>query len=160
MRAGLGLDAHRFADVGPLVLGGVVVERERGLAATSDGDVLAHAVADALLGAAGLGDLGAHFPSSDPQWQGADSMAMLRSVVEMLAETRFVPEAADATVVSQSIRIAPYREQMRSALAGVLGVAVSQVSVKGTTTDGMGWIGADEGVAAYAVVTIRSPETG
>jgi 2-C-methyl-D-erythritol 2,4-cyclodiphosphate synthase len=155
MRVGIGFDAHRFdAAAPPLRLGGVIVDDHRGVAATSDGDVLAHAVADALLGAAALGDMGSHFPSSDPRWEGADSLELLRQVTQAIAAVGFRPGAIDATVVAQSVAVAPHRSQMRAALAGALGIDADQVSVKATTTDGMGSIGNDEGIAALAVATI------
>lgn len=155
MRAGIGFDAHRFDDASaPLVLGGVTVDPARGLAATSDGDVVAHAVTDALLGAAGLGDMGDHFPSSDARWQGADSLDMLSAAVAAVASRGLEPSSVDVTVISQSVRIAPHRQDMRQALAAALGVEVDEVSVKATTTDGMGAIGADEGLAALAVAVV------
>ena len=156
MRVGVGFDAHRFDDsASPLVLAGVIVAQQRGVAATSDGDVVAHAVTDAVLGAGGLGDMGDHFPSSDPQWEGADSIEMLRTAVSALSAIGLRPASADVTVVVQSIRIAPHRSGMRDRLASAMGLAVERVSVKATTTDGMGAIGSDEGLAAIAVVTLE-----
>ena len=155
MRVSWGFDAHRLGGHPPVRLAGVVVDPDRGVLATSDGDLVAHAVADALLGAAGLGDLGAHFPSSDPRWEGADSMDLLARVVAMCPDIdiRYV----DVTVIAQDVRVAPHRIAIRDALAGVLGVSGELVSVKATTTDGMGAIGAGEGIAATAVVTaVRS----
>lgn len=151
MRVGLGFDAHRLGGDGPVTLAGVVVSSERGLLGTSDADVAAHAVADALLGAAALGDLGTHFPSSDPRWEGADSMDLLKRVVTMLTEAGHRPGNVDLTIVSQSVRVAPHRETMRINLAAVLAVDVGAVSVKATTTDHLGAIGRDEGVAAIAM---------
>ncbi len=153
MRVGWGIDAHRFGDP-PLLLAGVVVDRDRGLAGTSDADVVAHAVADALLGAAALGDLGAHFPSSDPRWHGADSMALLQTVVEIVTEAGFRPEFVDVTVIGETVKVAPHRETIRAALSKVLGLATEAVSVKATTTDGMGFLGRDEGMAAVAVAVL------
>ena len=155
MRAGFGLDAHAFGGPGPLLLAGIVVENNQGLVATSDGDVVAHAVADAVLGAAALGDLGEHFPSSDPESQGADSMAMLRSAVERIAGDGLQVANVDVTVVAQTVKVAPHRAAMRAALAGVLGVEIGAVSVKATTTDGLGFVGDDEGIACYAVVVLE-----
>jgi 2-C-methyl-D-erythritol 2,4-cyclodiphosphate synthase len=155
VRAGFGVDAHAFGGPGPLVLSGIVVARERGVEATSDGDVVAHAVADAVLGAAALGDLGEHFPSSDPSSQGADSMAMLRSVVDRIANDGLSVANVDVTVVAQSVKVAPHRAAMRAALAGVLGVEIDVVSVKATTTDSLGFVGNDEGIACYAVVVLE-----
>jgi 2-C-methyl-D-erythritol 2,4-cyclodiphosphate synthase len=154
MRVGLGFDAHRFGGEGPIVLGGVVFATDRGLEGTSDADVASHAVADALLGAAALGDLGAHFPASDERWNGADSMALLERVVALLADAGQQPSNVDVTVVAQSVRISPHREEMRHRLADVLAIDISAVSVKATTTDHLGAIGRDEGIAALAVATI------
>lgn len=155
MRAGIGFDAHRFDTAStPLLLGGVVVDTSRGLAATSDGDVVAHAVADAILGAAALGDLGTHFPSTDAQWEGADSLQLLGHAVEAVAAVGLRPSSIDVTVVAQSVAISPHRAGMRAALAGALGLDVDAVSVKATTTDGMGSIGNDEGIAALAVASL------
>lgn len=155
MRVGFGVDAHAFGGPGPLVLSGIVVVRDRGVEATSDGDVVAHAVADAVLGAAALGDLGEHFPSSDPSSQGANSMAMLRSVVDRIANDGLSVANVDVTVVAQSVKVAPHRAAMRAALAAVLGVEVDAVSVKATTTDGLGFVGNEEGIACYAVVVLE-----
>lgn len=152
MRVGFGFDAHRFGGPGPLQLAGVIVAEDRGLEGTSDADVAAHAVADALLGAAVKGDLGGHFPSGDPTWEGADSMHLLARVVVMVTDAGHAPRSVDLTVVAESVRIAPHRSDMRSRLASVLGIGVDAVSVKATSTDGMGSIGADEGIAALAVV--------
>jgi 2-C-methyl-D-erythritol 2,4-cyclodiphosphate synthase len=132
----------------------VVTDSSRGVEATSDGDVAAHALCDALLGAAGLGDLGTHFPSSDGWFVGADSMGLLGEVVRLVFEAGWRVGNADVTVVSQSVRVSPVREEMRERLAGVLDVGLDSVSVKATTTDGMGAVGRDEGVAATAVVLI------
>ncbi|MGI9648517.1 MAG: 2-C-methyl-D-erythritol 2,4-cyclodiphosphate synthase [Acidimicrobiia bacterium] len=156
MRVSWGFDAHRFGGDPPVRLGGVVVDAERGLEATSDGDLVAHAVADALLAVAGLGDLGQHFPSSDPQWEGADSMVLLRQVIAMCVGVEV--EFLDVTVIAQSVRVSPHRDSIRAALATALGIETERVSVKATTTDGMGWIGRDEGMAATAVVTCRGAE--
>lgn len=153
-RSGWGFDAHRFGGSPPIRLAGVVVDRSRGIEATSDGDVVAHAVADALLGASALGDLGTYFPSSDPDMLGIDSMGLLSRVMATLADHGFAVGNLDVTVVAQSVRISPHRDAMRSALAEVLGVEQSAVSVKATTTDGMGSIGNDEGIAVAAVVTV------
>jgi 2-C-methyl-D-erythritol 2,4-cyclodiphosphate synthase len=155
MRVGLGVDAHRFTETGEVVIGGVVVDRTRGVEATSDGDVLAHAAGDALLGAAALGDLGSLFPSDDPRWEGADSMGLLATVVDMVRSAGWVPIALDTTVILEGTRIAPHREQIRVLLAAALGVSVGAVSVKATTTDGLGLTGSGEGLAAMAVAVLR-----
>jgi 2-C-methyl-D-erythritol 2,4-cyclodiphosphate synthase len=153
MRVSWGFDAHRFGGSPPVLLAGVVADSERGVLATSDGDVVAHAVADALLGACGLGDLGVHFPSSDEQWAGADSLDLLGRVVEMCEGVliRYV----DVTVIAEAIPVAPHRQAMRDNLARVLAIDVERVAVKATSTDGMGFIGHDEGLAATALVTVE-----
>ena len=154
-RVGFGYDAHRFEGPGPIVVCGVTVESPRGVAATSDGDVAAHALADAVLGAASVGDLGMFFPSSDPQWQGANSLDILQNCAAMVFDRGFDIVHADVTVVAESVRIAPHRDEMREEVARVMRIPLQHVSVKATTTDGMGWIGAEEGLAAYAVVTVK-----
>lgn len=153
MRVGWGYDVHAFGGLGPLLLAGVVIDPDRGLVGTSDADVVAHAVADALLGASSLGDLGMLFPSSDPRWAGADSMGLLAEVVDLFTSAGFIATHLDVTVVAQKVRISPHRLDMRESLAEVLRVGVERVSVKATTTDGLGFVGRDEGVAAVAVVT-------
>ena len=153
-RIGWGFDAHRFGGDGPVVLCGVIVDDERGLEATSDGDVAAHAVIDALLGAAAIGDLGTYFASDHPSMQGVGSLHLVERAVGLLAEVGYEPGNVDVTIVSESVRIAPHRDAMRSALAAALGIDVDRVSVKATSTDGMGSIGRDEGVAAAAVVQV------
>lgn len=155
-RVGWGFDAHRFGVMRPLLCGGVTVDPERGLEATSDGDVVAHAAADAVLGAAALGDLGTHFPSSDAAWAGADSMEILGRTVAMAVAAGWRVESIDVTVIAQTVRIAPFRESIRHSLAQVLDIALEATSVKATTTDGMGFIGRDEGVAAIAVAVLRA----
>ncbi|MBT8164636.1 MAG: 2-C-methyl-D-erythritol 2,4-cyclodiphosphate synthase [Acidimicrobiia bacterium] len=158
MRVSWGFDAHRLGGDPPVLLAGVVVDSGRGVLATSDGDLVAHAVADALLGAAGLGDLGAHFPSSDPRWEDADSMGLLTRVVDMCSQLDI--RYLDVTVIAQEVRVAPHRTAIEEALAAVLGIDAELVSVKATTTDGMGAIGAGEGIAATAVVTAMTAATG
>lgn len=153
MRVGWGFDAHRFDGNPPVLLAGIAADHARGLAGTSDADVVAHAVADALLGAAGLGDLGVLFPSSDPRWSGADSMALLRQVVERFYGEGLAVDHIDVTVIAETIRIEPVREDIRRNLAAALGVNSRSVSIKATSTDGLGFLGRDEGVAAVAVVT-------
>jgi len=148
------MDVHRLGGQPPILLAGVEVDGRRGVIATSDGDVVAHAVADALLGAAALGDLGTFFPSSDPQWENADSMGLLRRVVELAGSGEWQPCFCDVTAISESVRVAPFREEVRAALAGALGLGLAQVSVKATTTDGLGWLGRDQGIAAVAAVTV------
>lgn len=152
-RVGIGYDVHSFDAHPPILIGGVIVDTERGVEATSDGDVACHAVSDAVLGAANLGDMGMHFPSSDERWQGADSIEMLRECVRMAASKAVQVVAVDVTVISQSVRIGPHREAIRESLARALGLDADRVSVKATSTDGVGALGRDEGLAAMAVVT-------
>ena len=158
MRVGLGYDSHRFAEGRRLVLGGVEIEHERGLAGHSDADAIAHAVTDALLGAAGLGDIGRHFPPTDEQWRDADSIALLRQASQLAAERNFQVVNADVTVVCEQPKIAPHAAAMCARLADALGIAPAHVSVKGKTNEGMGWIGTGEGVAAMAVVLVDRVE--
>ncbi len=155
-RVGWGFDAHRLDGEPPLILGGVVVSDDVGVSATSDGDVIAHAVADALLGACALGDLGLHFPSNDPASQGADSIGLFRRVVTFASETGWATDHVDVTVVVESVRIAPHREAIVSKLADALSVEEGAVSVKATTTDGLGFIGEGRGLAAMAVLTVAA----
>ncbi len=155
MRVGWGVDVHPFGGTHPLVLGGHLIDDDVLVSATSDGDVASHAVTDAMLGAAGLGDIGMHFPSSDERWYGAPSTEMLRTAVAKAAEVGVFPEYVDVTVLLQWVRIAPHRDQIRAGLAEALGLSVDRVSVKATTTDGLGFVGRDEGIAATAVLTAR-----
>jgi 2-C-methyl-D-erythritol 2,4-cyclodiphosphate synthase len=153
---GYGYDSHRFADGRRLVLGGVEVDHDRGLDGHSDADVLTHAIVDALLGAAGLGDIGQHFPDTDERWRDADSLALLVEVVAMLAAAGWEPVNVDATVVLERPKLAPYREAMRTRLAEALDLPVARVNVKATTAEGMGPIGRGEGAEAHAVVLLRA----
>jgi 2-C-methyl-D-erythritol 2,4-cyclodiphosphate synthase len=153
VKVGWGLDVHRFGGDPPVLLGGVVVDDSRGVEATSDGDVAAHALCDAVLATAALGDLGELFPSSDPKWRGADSMELLRACVASARAAGVEPIFADLTVIVQDLRVAPHRQQIRRNLAAVLGLRAEAVSVKATTTDRLGFIGGGEGLAAVAVVT-------
>jgi 2-C-methyl-D-erythritol 2,4-cyclodiphosphate synthase len=157
VRIGQGFDAHRLVPGRPLRLGGVAVPFERGLEGHSDGDVLLHAVASALLGALGAGDLGRHFPSSDPALAGADSAEVLRRVGAMVREARLAVGNVDATVVAQAPRLAPHTAAMARRIAEVLGVAESRVNVKVTSTDGLGSVGRGEGMAALAVALLVEP---
>jgi 2-C-methyl-D-erythritol 2,4-cyclodiphosphate synthase len=151
---GQGIDAHRFASGRPLILAGVEVAHEEGLAAHSDGDVAIHALCDALLGAAGLGDIGRHFPDTDAQYAGIDSRILLRRVVGALAERGLAVHNADLTIVAQHPRLAPYIEAMRQALTADLGCPAARVNVKATTTERLGFTGRGEGIAAFAVVLL------
>jgi 2-C-methyl-D-erythritol 2,4-cyclodiphosphate synthase len=155
MRIGQGYDAHRFAPGTRLVLGGVEIPHDQGLQAHSDGDVLIHALCDALLGAAGQGDIGRHFPDTDPQYAGIDSRVLLRQVVEHLDEKRLRVVNADLTVVAQRPRLAPHIPGMQQRLADDLGVPADRVNVKATTTEKMGFTGRGEGIAAMAVVLLQ-----
>jgi 2-C-methyl-D-erythritol 2,4-cyclodiphosphate synthase len=152
---GLGYDCHRFAEDRPLVLGGVEIRHDRGLSGHSDADVLVHAVIDALLGAAALGDIGEHFPDTDEGYRDANSLALLREAVGMLHERGFAVRHVDATVVIERPKLAPVREQIRASLAQALGLPVDHVSVKATRGEGMGFVGSEEGAAALAVATVE-----
>jgi len=156
MRSGIGYDIHPLERGRPLVLGGVRIEHEAGLAGHSDGDALAHAIIDALLGAAALGDIGAHFPSEDPRYAGADSLDLLRQAVALVAGAGYRIVNIDATVVAEAPRLAPHIEAMRANLAGALGIASDAVSVKATTADRLGAIGRGEGIAALAIALLDS----
>jgi 2-C-methyl-D-erythritol 2,4-cyclodiphosphate synthase len=151
---GIGWDSHRLVAGRPLILGGVTIPFERGLAGHSDADVLAHAVIDALLGAAGLGDIGEHFPDTDAGWAGADSLALLRAVVALVGEAGHAVTNVDTTVVMERPKLGPHRAEIRAALAAALGVAIQRVNVKASTGEGMGFVGRGEGVAALAVATL------
>ncbi len=155
MRIGIGYDSHRFAPPGPLVLGGVVIESEVRLAGHSDGDAICHAVTDAVLGAAGAGDIGELFPDSDPGNAGIDSILMLTQVAARLADLRWRVVQVDIVVVAERPRILPHRQAMRARVAGALGIADTDVSIKGKTNEGMGWIGRGEGIACVAVATVQ-----
>lgn len=156
MRVGWGFDAHRLNNSGPLRICGVVVAQDQGVEATSDGDVALHAVGDALLGAGALGDLGEHFPSSDERWHDCDSGEIVTEVVKLLSAIDLRVRQIDVTVLAQSVRIAPYRHEMRERLAALLAIPLDRVSVKATTTDRLGFIGSEEGIGAVAAVTISS----
>jgi 2-C-methyl-D-erythritol 2,4-cyclodiphosphate synthase len=153
---GIGYDCHPFADDRPLVLGGIQIEHDQGLAGHSDADVLTHAIIDALLGAAALGDIGQHFPDTDERYKGANSLELLRSAVAMLAESGFEVVHVDATVVIERPAVSPHRDRIRAALAGALGIGVEHVGVKATRGEGMGFVGRGEGAAALAVATVSS----
>lgn len=158
MRVGLGYDSHRFADGRRLILGGIELAHERGLAGHSDADAVAHAVTDALLGAAGLGDIGRHFPSSDQQWRDADSIDLLRRAAHLAAEQNYQVVNVDVTVICETPKIGMHAAAMCARLADALVIAPHAVSVKGKTNEGMGWIGRGEGLAAMAVVLVDRVE--
>ena len=151
---GIGWDSHRLVEGRPLILGGVTIPFALGLSGHSDADVLAHAVIDALLGAAGLGDIGEHFPDTDARWAGADSIELLRAVVGLVADARHAVAHVDTTVVMERPKLGPHRAEIRASLAGALGIEVDRVNVKASTGEGMGFVGRGEGVAALAVVTL------
>ncbi|MGA8206727.1 MAG: 2-C-methyl-D-erythritol 2,4-cyclodiphosphate synthase [Candidatus Dormiibacterota bacterium] len=153
---GLGVDVHRFGGSGPIWLGGVKIEHDRGLVGHSDGDVLCHAMADALLGASGLGDLGALFPSSDERWRGASSLDLLRRVGELLGTDGVEILGLDGTVIAEAPRLGPHRTSMVEAMARVLGLEPALVSVKLKSSDGLGLTGRGEGIAALAVARVGS----
>jgi 2-C-methyl-D-erythritol 2,4-cyclodiphosphate synthase len=153
-RTGIGLDTHRFESGRRLVLGGVEIPYEQGLAGYSDADVLTHAVIDALLGATGDGDIGEHFPDTDPRYAGADSLELLRTVVARLAERGVAIRHVDTTVVMERPKLGPHKAAIRAALAAALGIGEAAVNVKATTGEGMGFVGRGEGVAAVAVATV------
>jgi len=158
LRVGIGYDVHRLERGLPLTLGGVSLAHDKGLRAHSDGDVLAHAVGDALLGAAGLGDLGAHFPDSDPAWRGASSLTLLETIAQRLRERGFAIVNVDASLVAEAPRIAPHVALMREALGEALGIGEGRVSVKATTNEGLGALGREEGIAAWAVALVEGRE--
>ena len=153
--SGVGYDSHRFAPGRPLILGGVTIPHERGLEGHSDADVLTHAIIDALLGAAGLGDIGDQFPDVDERYRDADSLGLLTSVVGLVLGAGLEVVNVDATVVMERPRLAPFRDEIRAGLALTLGVAAGRVNVKATTGEGMGFVGRGEGVAAVAVASLR-----
>jgi 2-C-methyl-D-erythritol 2,4-cyclodiphosphate synthase len=154
-RVGTGLDAHALAEGRPLVLGGVEIESARGLAGHSDGDVVAHALVDAVLGAAGLGDIGSLFPSGDAAWAGASSLDLLRRAYDQVLDAGYELVNADCVLVGEEPRIAPYRDEMRRRLAQALGTEVNRIAVRATTTDRLGFTGRGEGLAAQAVALVR-----
>jgi len=154
-RTGTGFDVHGFAGEGPVMLGGIAVPHARGLAGHSDADVVLHAITDALLGAGGLGDIGEHFPPSDAQWKGASSDRFLAHAASLLRSKGAILDHVDCTVIAEEPKVGPYRAAMRERIAAILGIALDQVSVKATTTEGLGFTGRREGIAAQAVASIR-----
>jgi 2-C-methyl-D-erythritol 2,4-cyclodiphosphate synthase len=154
MRSGIGYDIHRFEDGRRLVLGGLEFPGERGLAGHSDADVLLHAIIDALLGGAGLGDIGRRFPPDDPQWAGADSAALLERTCDILREAAFEVVNVDTTVIAERPRLAERLDEMRVRIAAIIGIDRARVNVKATTNEGIGDIGRGEGIAALAIVSL------
>jgi 2-C-methyl-D-erythritol 2,4-cyclodiphosphate synthase len=157
IRVGQGLDVHPFDDTRPLILGGVRIAETGGLAGHSDADAVLHAVVDALLGAAGAGDIGHYFPSGDPQWAGADSARFVREAKRIIDEMDGTISNIDVTIVAQKPKLAPHREAMRDSIAHLLGMPAGHVNVKATTTDHLGFIGRAEGICAMAIVAISLP---
>lgn len=156
MRIGQGYDVHRLCEGRKLILGGVEIPYEKGLDGHSDADVLVHAVMDALLGAAALGDIGEHFPDTDDQYKGISSIALLREVGRILEENGFLIENIDATVIAQRPKLLPYRPQMAENIAAALGIEKNQVSVKATTEEGLGFTGAGEGISSQAIALLST----
>lgn len=154
VRIGYGYDAHRFQGGRPLILGGVVIPHSHGLAAHSDGDAVIHAICDALLGAAGLGDIGQHFPDTDVRWKGADSRLFLQEIHDLIKKQGYSIGNIDVTIIAQVPKLAPYREVMRDTLAKDLTISTQQINIKATTTEGMGFTGRQEGIAAQAVALL------
>jgi 2-C-methyl-D-erythritol 2,4-cyclodiphosphate synthase len=159
MRIGHGFDVHAFGPGNFIVLGGVRIPHSQGLIAHSDGDVLLHALCDALLGAAGLGDIGRHFPDNDAEFKNIDSRLLLRRVIDLLDERRFAVANVDTTIIAQTPKLAPYLPTMCKHMAADLGIGPEQVNVKATTTEGLGFAGRREGIAAHAVVLLQ-PRSG
>jgi 2-C-methyl-D-erythritol 2,4-cyclodiphosphate synthase len=156
----MGYDVHPFVKDRPLILGGIKIPSQFGLAGHSDADVLLHAICDSLLGAAGLGDIGRHFPDSDPKYKGISSMVLLQKVLEMINQAGYEVGNIDVTVVAQKPRIAPYRDQMIRTIAQSTGLKPAQISIKATTTEGLGFTGREEGIAVYAVSLIYKKSDG
>lgn len=157
MRVGMGYDVHRLVEGRELIMGGVKIPYEKGLLGHSDADVLLHAIMDALLGAAALGDIGKHFPDSDPAYKGISSLELLKKVGGLLEKRSFLIENIDATIIAQAPKLRPYIESMRENIARTLGIALEQVNVKATTEEGLGFTGSGEGIASQAVCMLTSP---
>ncbi len=155
-RVGIGYDSHRFTAGRPLILGGQRIPHDAGLAGHSDADAVAHAVIDAILGAAAAGDIGTHFPDTDPRWKDADSMALLRSARDIVERRGFRISQADVTVIAEAPRLGAHAGAIAAGLADALGVAVGAVGVKAKSNEGMGWIGRGEGIAVIAVATVEA----
>jgi len=159
MRVGFGYDSHRFDPARSLRLGGIDIADHPGLAAHSDGDAIAHAITDAVLGAAAAGDIGEHFPPTDPQWKDADSVRLLAGAIEVVAALGYRVGNVDVTIVCESPQIRPHAAAMRAALAPTLRVSESQLSIKGKSNEGLGWTGSGEGLAVYAVALLEAEAT-
>lgn len=157
MRIGMGYDVHRLVEERKLILGGVEIPYEKGLLGHSDADVLLHAIMDALLGAAALGDIGTHFPDTDPAYKGISSIKLLEHVGRLLEENLFLVENIDATIIAQAPKMRPHIEAMRENIATALGIDVRQINVKATTEEGLGFTGSGEGISAQAICMLTSP---
>lgn len=157
MRIGMGYDVHRLAENRKMIIGGVEIPYEKGLLGHSDADVLLHAIMDALLGAAALGDIGKHFPDTDPAYEGISSMKLLEKVGQLLEDNRYVIENIDATIIAQKPKMRPYIDTMRENIAGALGIELFQVNVKATTEEGLGFTGAMEGISSQAICMLQRP---
>ena len=157
MRVGMGYDVHRLTEGRDLIIGGVKIPYEKGLLGHSDADVLLHAISDALLGAAALGDIGKHFPDTDPAYKGISSMILLEKVGDLIAEKSFLIENVDATIIAQAPKMRPFIDEMRENIAKALKIDVSQVNVKATTEEGLGFTGTGEGISSQAVCLLTSP---
>ena len=157
MRIGMGYDVHRLAENRKMIIGGVEIPYEKGLLGHSDADVLLHAIMDALLGAAALGDIGKHFPDTDPAYEGISSMKLLEKVGQLLEDNRYVIENIDATIIAQKPKMRPYIDIMRENIAVALGIDLSQVNVKATTEEGLGFTGALEGISSQAICMLQRP---
>jgi 2-C-methyl-D-erythritol 4-phosphate cytidylyltransferase/2-C-methyl-D-erythritol 2,4-cyclodiphosphate synthase len=158
-RTGMGFDVHAFAGTGPLMLGGVEIAHDRGLAGHSDADVVLHAITDALLGAAALGDIGEYFPPSDPQWKGTASAIFLAHAAQLIRERGGIIDFVDCTVIAEAPKVGPHRHAIRTKIAEILALPEDQISIKATTTERLGFTGRGEGIAAQAVATIRMERT-
>ena len=157
MRVGMGYDVHRLVEDRDLIIGGVKIPYEKGLLGHSDADVLLHAISDALLGAAALGDIGKHFPDTDPKYKGADSLMLLKEVGGMLDEAGYIIQNIDATIIAQAPKMRPYIDEMRANIAGALSIDIEQVNVKATTEEGLGFTGSGEGISSQAICMLQNP---
>ncbi|MEE3393814.1 MAG: 2-C-methyl-D-erythritol 2,4-cyclodiphosphate synthase [Lachnospiraceae bacterium] len=156
MRTGIGYDVHRLVEGRDLIVGGVKIDHEKGLLGHSDADVLLHAIMDAILGAAALGDIGKHFPDTDPEYEGASSIELLKEVGKMVSDKLYVIENIDAIIIAERPKFRPYIDQMRQNIADALGLDIDQVSVKATTEEGLGFTGKKEGISSQAIATLQS----
>ena len=157
MRIGMGYDVHKLVEGRDMIIGGVNIPYEKGLLGHSDADVLLHAISDALLGAAALGDIGKHFPDTDPQYKGISSLLLLKKVGELLSDKYFLIENIDATIIAQHPKMRPYIDQMRQNIADALEVDITQINVKATTEEGLGFTGSGEGISSQAICMLTSP---